>query len=131
MEEKGIDHQTRSMLAIVLGAAVGYILSKVTYQVLLLEVLPQHLEPYQNLFPILGSIAGAIAMPIIVYVARGEVKVVGTGLALATASAICFVTYALFVPERVVLLIAIWLGAVLIVRFFYMMLKPRGKGLKS
>ena len=126
-----MDHQLRSLLAIILGAVLGYVLAKVTYQALLMEVLPQHLEGHEWMFPIAGSITGAVVMPIIVYIARGEVLVAGSGLALATAAAICFAVYSFFVPDRAALLISVWLIAVIAVRFIYMMLKPRGKGLKS
>ena len=126
-----MDHQMRSIFAGLLGAAVGYILGKVTYQAVLLEVLPQHVEQYQFLFPIVGAIAGAIAMPVIVYVARGEVLVVGSALTVATASAVCFLAYAFFVPERAPLFITIWLVSLFAGRFIHKMLKPRGKGLKS
>ena len=126
-----MDHQIRSILAALLGVAIGYILAKVTYQAVLLEALPQHVENYEWLFPIVGVAIGAIAMPIIVYLARGEVLVVGSGLTAAVASAVSFLVYAIFVPDRAPLLITIWLVTVFLVRFIYMLLKPRGKGLKS
>ena len=126
-----MDHQIRTLLAVMLGVAAGYVLGKATYHAVLMEALPQHVEDYQRLFPLIGMALGAIATPIIVYIARGELLVVGTGLFAATASAAGFIAYAFFVPDRGPLLITVWLVAVFVTRFLYMMLKPRGKGLKS